>query len=75
MAYDDLGDDARLPERAEEVGEAAGDDDDEADLQDDERQRVVERVIPLERAVGRHLRHHQLLEMDLDNNNNNLSLS
>ena len=38
--YDDLGDDAGLAERE---GEAPGEHEDEADLQDDERQREVQR--------------------------------
>jgi hypothetical protein len=58
VAYYDLGDDPGLAERAEEVGEAPGDDDDEANLQDDQRQRVVQRALPLERAVRRHAARH-----------------
>lgn len=53
--YDDLGDDARLAERAEGVGEAAGEDDDEADLHDQQRQREPQRVVPLPRPLRRRL--------------------
>jgi hypothetical protein len=45
--HDDLGNDPRLPQRAEEEGQHAGEHDDDAYLQDGERQRRVQRVLPL----------------------------
>ena len=49
--YDDLSDDAGLAEGPEEEGERPGDDDDKADLEDDQRQREVERVVTLPSPV------------------------
>lgn len=52
--YDDLGHDARLAEGPEEEGEAASDDDNQAYLQDDERQRVAEWIVAVPRPIRGH---------------------
>lgn len=52
--YYDLSDDARLAEGPEEEGEAASDDDHQADLQDDERQRVAEWIVAVPRPIRGH---------------------
>lgn len=51
-AYNDLGDDAGLAEGFEEEGEGAGDGEDQANLEDGQRNSVVERVVALERPIG-----------------------
>lgn len=51
-AYNDFGDDAGLAERFEEEGEGAGDEEDEANLEDGQWNSVVERVVTLERPIG-----------------------
>lgn len=50
--YNDFGNDAGLAEGFEEEGEGAGDDEDEANLEDGQWNSVVERVVTLERPIG-----------------------
>jgi hypothetical protein len=51
-AYDDFGEDARLPERLEEEGHGPSDEEHGGDLNDEEGKRKVDGVVALEDTVG-----------------------